>query len=79
MIAMPGKSALQQVNIEPAKMYLTLNSSIKHSTDLVICHWQSSEILITASMEKELSIWKYHNGEKIASVGGLLPMRIVTL
>jgi hypothetical protein len=78
MVAMPGKSALQQVNIEPAKMYLTLNSSIKHSADIAICHWHSSEILITASVDKELSLWKYHNGEKIASVSGLLPMRIVT-
>lgn len=68
MIAMPGKPALQQVNIEPAKMYLTLNSSIKHSSDITICHWQNSEVLVTASISKETSLWKYHSGEKIVSV-----------
>ena len=79
MIAMPGKPALQQVNIEPNKMYLTLNSSIKHSTDIAICHWQNSEVLVTSSLDKETSLWKYHNGEKIASVTDLLPTRIITV
>jgi len=59
-------------------MYLTLNSSIKHSADIIICHWQNSEVLVTASADKELSLWKYHNGERIASIANLLPTRIVT-
>lgn len=79
MIAMPGRPSLQQVNIEPAKMYLTLNSTIKHSFDIVLCHWQNSEILITASSERELSLWKYHNGERILNLAGLLPTKVITV
>lgn len=62
LLAAPGRPHLQLVFLEAGKMYLTASTTIKHLTDICICHWHSNNILITTSIDRETCIWNYKTG-----------------
>lgn len=75
LIAVPGRPVLQQIDVLTDKLLLTLNPSIKHESDITLCHWQTNEAILTAC-SKTLCAWNYHTGDKILSIDSIALVKI---
>lgn len=78
IIACPGRSYLQVIEISKGKFNDSLKTGIKHSAELSICHWHTNNILITGGLDDTIRVWNFNSVEEIITVPDLWMTRMVS-